>query len=64
MPPCLTFRMPDSRGFAGPSRIQSEPLLKARGSLAALEGHCDRLYSEDLQNGRRIGDLRIENPFV
>jgi predicted nucleic acid-binding protein len=30
---------------------------------AALEGQCDLLYSEDLQNGQRFGDLRIENPF-
>jgi predicted nucleic acid-binding protein len=31
---------------------------------AALEGRCERLYSEDLQTGRKIEGLRIENPFV
>ncbi|MGA6980422.1 MAG: PIN domain-containing protein [Candidatus Sulfotelmatobacter sp.] len=31
---------------------------------AALEGQCERLYSEDLQDGRKIGSLRIENPFA
>jgi predicted nucleic acid-binding protein len=31
---------------------------------AALEGRCDKLYSEDLQHGRKIGGLRIENPFA
>src|SRR5208283_92178 len=31
---------------------------------AALEGQCDRLYSEDFQHGRKIEDLRIENPFA
>ncbi len=31
---------------------------------AALEGRCDRLYSEDFQHGRKIEDLRIENPFA
>jgi len=31
---------------------------------AALEGQCDRLYSEDFQHGRKIEGLRIENPFV
>ena len=31
---------------------------------AALEGGCDRLYSEDFQHGRDIEGLRIENPFV
>ena len=30
---------------------------------AALEGRCDRLYSEDFQHGRKIEGLRIENPF-
>jgi predicted nucleic acid-binding protein len=31
---------------------------------AALEGRCERLYSEDFQDGRKIEDLRIENPFA
>jgi predicted nucleic acid-binding protein len=31
---------------------------------AALEGDCDRLYSEDFQNGMKIEHLRIENPFL
>ncbi|MFZ0955358.1 MAG: PIN domain-containing protein [Candidatus Sulfotelmatobacter sp.] len=31
---------------------------------AALEGHCKTLYSEDLQDGREIEGLRIENPFA
>lgn len=30
---------------------------------AAIEGRCKILYSEDLQDGRRFGDLVIENPF-
>jgi predicted nucleic acid-binding protein len=30
---------------------------------AALQAKCDTLYSEDLQHGRTIEDLRIENPF-
>ena len=30
---------------------------------AALEGGCSVLYSEDLQHGLRIGELRVENPF-
>ncbi len=30
---------------------------------AALEGSCDRLLSEDLQDGQRIEGLTIENPF-
>jgi predicted nucleic acid-binding protein len=31
---------------------------------AALEGQCEVLYSEDLQHGRRFGDLQIQNPFL
>jgi len=31
---------------------------------AAIEAGCDTLYSEDLQDGRRIGELTIVNPFV
>ena len=31
---------------------------------AAIEGRCDKLYSEDFQHGRKIEDLRIENPFA
>jgi len=31
---------------------------------AAAEAGCSVLYSEDLENGRRIGGLEICNPFV
>jgi predicted nucleic acid-binding protein len=30
---------------------------------AALAGQCDLLLSEDLQDGRAFGSLRVENPF-
>jgi predicted nucleic acid-binding protein len=30
---------------------------------AALEGGCQILYSEDLQHGRQIEGLQIQNPF-
>jgi predicted nucleic acid-binding protein len=30
---------------------------------SALDAGCDRLYSEDLQDGQRIEGLTIENPF-
>jgi len=29
-----------------------------------MEGQCSILYSEDLQDGQRFGDLHIENPFL
>jgi predicted nucleic acid-binding protein len=31
---------------------------------AAAQGDCRVLYTEDLQHGQKIEDLRIENPFV
>lgn len=31
---------------------------------AALAAHCTRLYSEDLQAGRRFADLTIVDPFA
>jgi predicted nucleic acid-binding protein len=31
---------------------------------AAIEAGCDVLYSEDMQHGRTIGGLTIQNPFV
>jgi predicted nucleic acid-binding protein len=31
---------------------------------AALEGKCEKLYSEDFQHGQKIESLRIENPFA
>lgn len=31
---------------------------------AALESGAKTLYSEDLQNGRSFGDMKIVNPFV
>jgi predicted nucleic acid-binding protein len=30
---------------------------------AAQEAKCTLLYSEDMQHGQRLGDLRVENPF-
>lgn len=48
-------------------RISAKHRLAWYDSLivaGALEGHCDILYSEDMQHGREIERLRIENPFV
>jgi predicted nucleic acid-binding protein len=30
----------------------------------AIEAGCNVLYSEDMQHGQEVGDLRIENPFL
>ena len=31
---------------------------------SALDAGCTRLFTEDLQSGRQLGGLRIENPFT
>ncbi len=31
---------------------------------AAIDARCDMLLSEDLQDGRRFGDLEVSNPFA
>ena len=31
---------------------------------SAIEAGCDELYSEDLQHGRAIDGLTIQNPFI
>lgn len=31
---------------------------------AAIDARCDVLLTEDLQHGRRFGDLQISNPFL
>ena len=31
---------------------------------AALQSSCKILYSEDMQHGRRFGDLVVANPFL
>ena len=31
---------------------------------AALDARCEVLFSEDLQHGRRFGDLEVVNPFA
>lgn len=32
--------------------------------VSALEGGCNRLLTEDLQHGMRLGTLVVENPFA
>ncbi len=31
---------------------------------SAIEGKCEILYTEDLQHGQQVGNLRISNPFL
>lgn len=48
-------------------RLQSRTRLSWFDSLiisAAIQANCDLVFSEDLQNGQRFGNLRVENPFA
>ena len=55
------------RLFLDAMRLRDENRLSWYDSLliaAALESGCEVLYSEDLQSGRTVEGLRIEDPFA
>ncbi len=59
--------MPSQRICLRALSIQDEyrfSFYDALAVAAALDRGCSRLYSEDLQHGRRIEGLVIENPFA
>jgi predicted nucleic acid-binding protein len=64
--PMMTI--PSSSGlFLEALRLQATGQIAWYDSLivaAALQGGCKILYSEDMQQGRRFGDLAIQNPFL
>ena len=64
--PMMTI--PSSSGlFLEGLRLQAAGQIAWYDSLiiaAALQGGCKVLYSEDMQQGRRFGDLVIQNPFL
>ena len=56
----------DARMVVGAVRRSRELSLSFWDALiveAALRGGADRILTEDLQHGQRIGDLTVENPF-
>ena len=61
------MKIPSSSGlFLEALRLQTVNQIAWYDSLiiaAALQGGCKVLYSEDLQHGRRFGDLLVQNPF-
>jgi len=64
MPLCEVF--PDSRLFSRALSISSEMGISFYDALvvsSAIFAECRILWTEDLQDGRRIGDLEIRNPF-
>jgi len=62
------MRVPSSTElFLEALRLQTANRIAWYDSLivaAAIRGGCEVLYSEDLQHGRRFGDLVVENPFL
>lgn len=62
------MKIPSSSGlFLEALRLQKADLIAWYDSLiiaAAFQGGCEVLYSEDMQHGRRFGDLVIQNPFL
>jgi predicted nucleic acid-binding protein len=64
--PMMTI--PSSSGlFLEGLRLQAAGQIAWYDSLvvaAAIQGGCEVLYSEDMQHGRRFGDLVIQNPFL
>jgi predicted nucleic acid-binding protein len=48
-------------------RLAARERLAWRDALvvaAALQAECETLFSEDLPHGQRIGELRVQNPFL
>jgi predicted nucleic acid-binding protein len=64
--PMMTI--PSSSGlFLEALRLQKTDQIAWYDSLivaGAIQGGCKVLHSEDMQHGRRFGDLVIHNPFV
>ena len=48
-------------------RLQQQSSIGWYDSLivaSAVEGRCTILFTEELQDGRKFGDLRVRNPFA
>ena len=64
LPLCHVF--PDERLYAQALSISSKVRISFYDALivsAALAAECSILWTEDLQHGRRIGNLEIRDPF-
>lgn len=59
--------VPDANDVIDAARLSVEHKLSFWDSMivtSALKADCSRLYSEDLQHGRRFAGLEILNPFA
>lgn len=64
MPLCEVF--PDSRLYSQALSISTDMRVSFYDALivsSALVADCRILWTEDLQDGRKIGDLQIRDPF-
>ncbi len=64
----LTWRVVENTGnlLVSAVELQQKAKLSFWDSLivqAAIEAGCERLYSEDLNEGQRFGVLKVVNPF-
>jgi len=64
----LTWTVIDNTGrmLLGAMELQRKAQLSFWDSLvvqAAIDAGCDRLYTEDLNAGQRVGSVTIVNPF-
>jgi predicted nucleic acid-binding protein len=64
----LTWTVVENTGalLTSAIRLQTKAQLSFWDAMvvqAAIEAGCERLYSEDLDNGQRFGSLVILNPF-
>jgi len=65
----LTWRVVENTGDLLLAAIRAASALKvsfwdALILEAARAAQCDRLWTEDLHHGQRIGDLVVVNPFL
>ena len=68
----LYFRFPNVLPLTVDTNVAAVALARGHGLsfydalilASAAEGGCDTLYSEDLQHGRRFGQLVVLNPFL
>ena len=68
----LRFRFPNILPLTADTHAAAVVLARGHGLAfydalilaSATEGGCDTLYSEDLQHGRRFGQLVVVNPFL
>jgi predicted nucleic acid-binding protein len=65
----LTWRVVDNTGALLVSAVDLHQKTQlsfwdAMVVQAAINGGCERLYSEDLNDGQRFGSVQVSNPFA